>query len=250
MIDQPASGDRHRSKGHCEQRPRKADLPSGGTTQVQQEAPADLVDTNDEARARVAHHYAEHTAVTPQHDSWRDHVRVPPPAPRHCNEHGHTGQERCQRRSDEQPAHGREADQPADERPDSEPDRPGPEECSKGAALLRRGHDLADRSVVRDIDDPGARTLQAPHQQRGDGRSDQGKGGARYREGHQAAQLDGSAPNPVRQSADRVLHEDGGKEEGRYHYSDEADRRAQLAKVEREERYHGAGPCPLDKGRD
>jgi len=40
----------------------------------------------------------------------------------------------------------------------------------------------------------------------------------------------GSAPNPVRQSADRVLHEDGGKEEGRYHYSDEADRRAQLAK--------------------
>jgi len=53
MIDQPASGDRHRSKGtanNVHERP----ICIRGTTQVQQEAPADLVDTNDEARARVA----------------------------------------------------------------------------------------------------------------------------------------------------------------------------------------------------
>ena len=65
MIDQPAAGDRHRSKGRREQRPRQADLPSGRTSQVQQKAPADVVHTDDETRAGVAHDHAEHAAVTP-----------------------------------------------------------------------------------------------------------------------------------------------------------------------------------------
>ena len=246
MVDQPAAGDRHRGKRHREQRPRQADLPAGGTSQVQKQAPADLVHADDEARAGVAHDDAEHAAVPPQHDPRRA-------AGAWCRDpvFGTASSTGTQASSDASAAATNSQRIPemptsaADERPDREPHRAGPEQRAVRAALLRRRpRPRPPWRCCATSTTPAPGTLQGPHEKRGNGRADEGKGGARHREGHKAAQLDGPAPDPVRQATDRVLHEDGRQEEGRHHHSDKGNRRAQLAKVERKERHHRSRLLP------
>ena len=138
----------------------------------------------------------------------------------HDDEDRHAGEQRTDAAPDEQPAHRYRGRRDRRGRSDREPDGPGCRTPPHQRGLAEaRGTISPTVALFATSTTPAPTPWSGPDEESSDGRSERAKA-TRRGVGHQAAELDGPSPDPVRETTDGVLHEHRRQEKRRHRGSD------------------------------